>query len=173
MITVLSHIYSSWHIMCMYSNGFHVLRAKFCRCQGIPKDHQLLLAGLYPASQTAPRTVFTFDVLRHFAMENVECKTAAKSFYENLRRLTSRSFPHVLPVGLPNLPNLGFPVHNLFVSGSISGVLESLQAMDESFSAHGERSRVRGSYRDFPWRIGQLLRRLPTTWNQSTSKMER
>ena len=49
------------------SSGIHHLSTRVCRCIGTqPIDIQLMQMDLYPASQKAPHTVFTFDVLERF-----------------------------------------------------------------------------------------------------------
>ncbi|KAG2108609.1 uncharacterized protein F5147DRAFT_799314, partial [Suillus discolor] len=58
---------------------------------------QLLQAGLFPASTTRPRTAFTFEVLDHFLIDALECKTSAMSFFEKIRRLTNNAFPDTVP----------------------------------------------------------------------------
>ena len=48
----------------VHTNGIHFIQAKFCQCPARrPEDRQVLAAGLYPASQTKVRTVFTNHVL--------------------------------------------------------------------------------------------------------------
>ena len=85
----------------VHTNGIHYFRAKFCGCTNSPPRHiQFLDTGLYPATKKKPRTVFTFHVLDDFYMENLECKTAARNYYSKLRRLTSRVFSHLVPVGI-------------------------------------------------------------------------
>ncbi|KAI6137012.1 hypothetical protein F5141DRAFT_1059940 [Pisolithus sp. B1] len=41
---------------------------------------------LFPASISKPKTAFTFDVLDHFLIDALECKTSAMSFYQKLKR---------------------------------------------------------------------------------------
>ncbi|KAG1829195.1 hypothetical protein EV424DRAFT_1317176, partial [Suillus variegatus] len=50
------------------------------------------------ASTSHPWTAFTFDVLDHFLIDALECKTSAISFFQRLRRLTSNAFPDSIPV---------------------------------------------------------------------------
>ncbi|KAG0696999.1 hypothetical protein DFH29DRAFT_1024097, partial [Suillus ampliporus] len=71
----------------------------WCHCQGSnPQQHlQLLRAGLFPASSTQPKTAFTFEVLDHFLIDALECKTSARSFFEKLTRLTNNVFPDTVP----------------------------------------------------------------------------
>ncbi|KAG1843030.1 hypothetical protein F4604DRAFT_1517518, partial [Suillus subluteus] len=53
---------------------------------------------MFPASTSRPRTAFTFDVLDHFLIDALECKTSAMSFFQKLRRLTNNAFPDSVPV---------------------------------------------------------------------------
>lgn len=79
--------------------GIHYVRIKYCRClTALPEHRQLLQAGLYPCTQTKPCTAFTFKLLDDCHLENLECKTAFHNYYSKLRRITSKSFPHLVPV---------------------------------------------------------------------------
>ncbi|KAI6015950.1 hypothetical protein EDC04DRAFT_2608628 [Pisolithus marmoratus] len=51
------------------------------------------LVRLFPASISKPKTAFTFDVLDHFLIDALECKTSAMSFYQKLKRFTNNAFP--------------------------------------------------------------------------------
>ncbi|KAI6169161.1 hypothetical protein EDD17DRAFT_1503089 [Pisolithus thermaeus] len=48
---------------------------------------------LFPASISKPKTAFTFDVLDHFLIDSLECKTSAMNFYQKLKRFTNNAFP--------------------------------------------------------------------------------
>jgi hypothetical protein len=68
----------------------------WCRCVPDNKPDQAMVLfqhHLFPSSFIRPETAFTFNVLDDFYMESMECKTAAMSFYQKLRRLTSNTFP--------------------------------------------------------------------------------
>ena len=81
------------------TTGIHELRTRFCRCHSLtsnPLHTQLLNMGLYPASTERTRTVFTFRVLHHFDLTNLEGKTSAWQYYSTLRRLTSNAFPDLV-----------------------------------------------------------------------------
>jgi hypothetical protein len=54
---------------------------------------------LFAASFKWPATVFTVEVLEHFHINVMECKTSAQGFFTKLRRLTNDAFPHAVPVG--------------------------------------------------------------------------
>ncbi|KAI6102310.1 hypothetical protein EV401DRAFT_1893973 [Pisolithus croceorrhizus] len=55
-----------------------------------PPNHR---QRLFPASISKPKTAFTFDVLDHFLVHALECKTSAMSFYQKLKRFTNNAFP--------------------------------------------------------------------------------
>jgi len=80
--------------------GFHH-HIQWCACTGSPPHHiQLFRHGLFSASVIQPKTAFTFDVLDHFYMDSMECKTAGLSFFQKLRRFTNNAAPASIPVGL-------------------------------------------------------------------------
>jgi hypothetical protein len=82
------------------SSGIHHMVVTWCTCPERRRpDLQLLDIGLYPATFKQPRTVFTFQVLDEFLIDNLECKTACFNFHNKLRRFTSAAFPHTVPVG--------------------------------------------------------------------------
>jgi hypothetical protein len=81
------------------SSGIFRRRIRRCKCPGAADPHiQLLRSQLFSASIKRPSTAFTFDVLDHFHIDAMECKTAALNFYNKLRRLTSNAFPAGAPV---------------------------------------------------------------------------
>ncbi|KAI1790343.1 hypothetical protein LXA43DRAFT_1095489 [Ganoderma leucocontextum] len=78
--------------------GVHELPFTFCACPNAARDDiQLLDLGYYPASVQQPKTVFTIRVLDDFLLSNKECKTAARNYYNKLRRTTNPAFPHMVP----------------------------------------------------------------------------
>ncbi|KAG1850364.1 hypothetical protein DFJ58DRAFT_842440 [Suillus subalutaceus] len=82
----------------VHSSGVFTHNVLWCQCSGSNPQHlQLLRAGLFPASSTRPKTVFTFEVLVHFLIDALECKTSARSFFEKLTRLTNNAFPGTVP----------------------------------------------------------------------------
>lgn len=83
------------------TTGVHFLPVRWCGCAGAASHtSQLLDCGLYPASQRAARTCFTFTVLDDFLLDNLECKTTAMNYYRRLRRVTDPVFPHEVPVSV-------------------------------------------------------------------------
>jgi hypothetical protein len=90
-----------WMVM-VTSTGIFRRRIRWCKCPGTADAHiQLLRLNLFSASIDRPSTAFTFDVLDHFHIDAMECKTAALNFYNKLRRLTSNAFPGTAPVSVP------------------------------------------------------------------------
>ena len=80
-------------------DGIHELSVTFCGCENAPReDLQILALGYYPATTQRPRTMFTQRVLDDFLLSNKECKTAARNYYNKLRRTTNDAFPHMVPV---------------------------------------------------------------------------
>lgn len=87
-------------LVIIHSTGVYSHHVVWCSCPGAEKHHhlQLLKARLFPASIKRPQTAFTFDVLDHFLIDALECKTSAMSFYQKLRRFTNNAFPDQIPV---------------------------------------------------------------------------
>src|SRR5882724_4991856 len=84
-----------------HSNGVFHHCIQLCACLGSSAHHiQLFRHGLFSASVICPKTAFTFDVLDHFYMDAMECKTASLSFFQKLRRFTNNAAPASVPVCL-------------------------------------------------------------------------
>src|SRR5882724_6993821 len=84
-----------------HSNGVFHHHIQWCACPGSAPHHiQLFRHGLFSASVVHPKTAFTLDVLDHFYMDAMECKTAGWSFFQKLRRFTNNAAPATIPVGL-------------------------------------------------------------------------
>jgi hypothetical protein len=62
---------------------------------------QLVRAKLFPASFKHPETAFTFEVLDHFHIDALECKTAAMNFMSKIVRISNEAFPGKVPVRQP------------------------------------------------------------------------
>ncbi|KAK7680021.1 hypothetical protein QCA50_016967 [Cerrena zonata] len=80
--------------------GVHELRTQFCRCHPLnvnPLHNQLQAMGLFPASRQKTRTAFTFRVLEHFDISNLEGKVSATTYYNSIARFTSNLFPKNVP----------------------------------------------------------------------------
>ena len=100
-------------------SGVHRLAIQPCCCHGhSPIHHQLLQINLYPATQTSPRTAFTFAVLDNFRLINLECKVSANGFFSYLRHVTDPLFPHTQPVSESVLPK-----HLLNTSSPRTGIV--------------------------------------------------
>jgi hypothetical protein len=79
-------------------------RVAWCTCDGVAdKPMQLFREQIFPASYTRVKSAFTFNVLDHFYYDAMECKTAAMSFFQKLRRMTDNAFPHKVQVSTPNI----------------------------------------------------------------------
>jgi CxC2 like cysteine cluster associated with KDZ transposases len=87
-------------MMCLVDrSGIHEIPVQWCRCPGhLTDERQLFAMGLFPSTFTSIKTAFTFQVLDDFRMDNLECKTAALTFYNKLRRITSNAFPDTIKV---------------------------------------------------------------------------
>jgi CxC2 like cysteine cluster associated with KDZ transposases len=90
----------------VHTNGIHHVLVAFCTCQSdsgydsSSDDVQLLRASLYPASDKDVRTAFTFAMLDHYLLDNLECYTSSLHFFSKLRRLTNEIYPKRVAVGL-------------------------------------------------------------------------
>jgi hypothetical protein len=82
-----------------HTNGIYRRRIRWCSCPDAPtRDIQLLRMHLYPATAKRPSSAFTFQLLDHFYIDSMECKTSANNFYNKLRRLSCNAFPDSLLV---------------------------------------------------------------------------
>jgi len=93
-------VYNEGRVMTIvHTSGVHHLPIVFCGCsEGAPEDIQLLRVGLYPSTYKSCQTVFTFQLLDDYLLENLECKTSATHYYSKLRRITNFAFPNTIPV---------------------------------------------------------------------------
>ncbi|KAG8962207.1 hypothetical protein FRC05_005478 [Tulasnella sp. 425] len=67
-------------------NGQHEIPTLFCQCSELYHDQgdQLLAVHLYPASDDAPRTAFSFRLMKHFLLSQLEMCCSAASYYDML-----------------------------------------------------------------------------------------
>lgn len=83
----------------IHVNGVFKHCVSFCHCPGaLPEHEQLFAHRLFASSFDRPQTAFTLDVLDYYAIDAMECKTSAQSFFHKLRRVTNNAFPDELPV---------------------------------------------------------------------------
>ncbi len=90
----LSSICSGDPIQIVSTMGIFVCHIQWCYCldeggQLMQKDIQLLRMKLYPATSDTPGTAFTFDCLKDFHLQAVECKTAALKYITKIRHRSS------------------------------------------------------------------------------------
>ncbi|KAI6163966.1 hypothetical protein EDD17DRAFT_1506860 [Pisolithus thermaeus] len=87
---------SQFQMTIVHTEGIFSHEVSVCKCPGSdPNDWHLdlLHQRLFPASTSKPKTAFTFDVLDHFLIDTLDCKTSAMSFYQKLKRFTNNAFP--------------------------------------------------------------------------------
>ena len=83
----------------VHTLGVHFLPVIFCGySQAAAEDIQLFWVGLYPSTYKYCKTVFTFQLLDDYLLENLECKTLATHYYSKLRRITNFAFPNSILV---------------------------------------------------------------------------
>ncbi|KAJ3760795.1 hypothetical protein EV360DRAFT_39088, partial [Lentinula raphanica] len=78
-------------------NGIHATRVSFCQCMGHSKWRQLFDANFFPATIDQPQTAFTFELLRHWMILNLQSKITAHHFIAALRRQTDNIFTGNIP----------------------------------------------------------------------------
>ncbi|KAJ6484788.1 hypothetical protein C8R45DRAFT_1075191 [Mycena sanguinolenta] len=83
----------------VHGNGVHATKLAFCGCRELPinKPRQLMRSRLFPATVKDPRTVFTFSMLKEFALHNLESKKAAYDYLGAVLRLTDNGFTADVP----------------------------------------------------------------------------
>lgn len=115
------------NLVIVSSTGICRRSIRWCHCAKSPAQYtQLLLrANLFPASFKNPQTAFTFEVLDHFRVDALECKTAAMNFMSKIRRITDEAFPSRVPVCCPN-SWMTFPLLQCN-AGPLSGAPSSVQ----------------------------------------------
>src|ERR1700676_4969442 len=98
-----THSGSRLNITIVSSTGICQCSIRWCHCAKSPHQYAelLLCAKLFPASFKNPKTAFTFEVLDHFRIDALECKTAAMNFMSKIRRITNEAFPSRVPVSHP------------------------------------------------------------------------
>ncbi|KAF7441031.1 hypothetical protein PC9H_001380 [Pleurotus ostreatus] len=72
-------------------SGIHLVSIRFCGCQFISDDVQLLRYRWYPASSVKPQTAFTLDLLNTFQIITLQGKLSAYDFYLSIERKTNNA----------------------------------------------------------------------------------
>ena len=108
---LMTFVESRSNLIIVSSTGIFKRSVRWCHCAKSSDQYvQLLLqAKLFPASFKNPKTAFTFEVLDHFRVDALECKTAAMNFMSKIRRITDEAFPSRVPVSFP-INSLEFPL---------------------------------------------------------------
>ena len=85
----------------MHVNSVHQVAASICGCDLSDEANewrQYVRMGWYPASTAQPRTLGTFECLRHFRRLNVVANVNVRDYVTTLERLTD-------PMGLEFVPD--------------------------------------------------------------------
>jgi hypothetical protein len=86
-------------IIVVHINGIHHLPIRPCLCPDAPaEDIQLLRMRFYPSTYKNIKTIFTFQLLDNYLLDNLECQTSCHHYFQKLRRMTNKAFPQVVPV---------------------------------------------------------------------------
>ncbi|EIW77804.1 hypothetical protein CONPUDRAFT_62128, partial [Coniophora puteana RWD-64-598 SS2] len=85
-------------IIVVDKSGVYEFPVVWCTCTDKLPHKQLFDLRLYPASQTNPKTIFTFDVLDDLLVCNFEGKEAPHSYFRRLTRMTNEAFLDSVPV---------------------------------------------------------------------------
>jgi hypothetical protein len=104
----LGHIYnqipcsgtrSSVPFTVTHTNGVHSTQLRFCGCPDAQdRVSQLMLANLFPTTPNNPKSAYTFAVLKHFHMHNLQSKCGTFDFVLSLRHLTDNVFTVKVPI---------------------------------------------------------------------------
>ena len=87
------------NLIIVSSTGIFKRKVKWCCCPNGPEPFvQLLRYKLFPASFKRPETAFTYEVLDHFHLDALECKTAAMNFMSKIVCVSNEAFPGIIPV---------------------------------------------------------------------------
>jgi len=131
-----THSRSQSDLTIVSSTGIFTRSVRWCNCTKSPDQYvQLLLrAKLFPASFKNPKTAFTFEVLDHFRLDALECKTAAMNFMSKLGRITNEAFPSRVPVSGP-IDRMVFP-HLPCGAGPLSRATQGVPTVAGSSQSH-------------------------------------
>ena len=91
------------NLIIVSSTGIFKHSVWWCHCAKSSDQYvQLLLCvRLFPTSFKNPQTVFTFEVLDHFRIDALECKTSAMNFMSKIQCITNEVFVAHVPVTIP------------------------------------------------------------------------
>ncbi|KAJ3816641.1 hypothetical protein F5880DRAFT_1619098 [Lentinula raphanica] len=78
-------------------NGIHATQVSFCQCVDNSRWRQLLDIDIFPATIAQPQTAFTFALLRHWTILNLQSKVTAHHYVAALRRQTDNVFTGNVP----------------------------------------------------------------------------
>jgi CxC2 like cysteine cluster associated with KDZ transposases len=116
-------------LLIVSSTGIFHCFIQWCHCtKSLAQYTQLLLcAKLFLASFKNLKTAFTFEVLDHFHVNALECKTAAMNFMSKIQCITDEAFPSHVPVRYLTCPITY--LHLQCNTGSLSGATPSLKGV--------------------------------------------
>ncbi len=148
-------------------SGIHYITIHSCAClQDVPPADRLLRAGLYPASDVNPRTVFTFAALDDFLLQNKECHTSIANYYSKLRRLTSFTHPHLVPVSPNKLINQ-MRTYSIALVEPREGIWSCLPSVAKPASASTPWVWTPTWGRTWAWGLGLRVHRMPQSRGKS------
>ncbi|KAJ3777023.1 hypothetical protein FB446DRAFT_784650 [Lentinula raphanica] len=78
-------------------NGIHATKVWFCHCTDYSRWRQLFDIDVFPATIAQPQTAFTFELLRHWTILNLQSKITAHHYVAALRRQTDNVFTGNVP----------------------------------------------------------------------------
>lgn len=82
----------------MHTNGLHKVDIVYCTCSKLQHHEQLLMHGIYPATEPCPQTGFTFHTLDQFLRFNVASKILAYDYCHNMRCASDMQQPQSVSV---------------------------------------------------------------------------
>lgn len=75
----------------LHVNGQHSVTFRPCACSSKEKWELLLEAGIFPATEAAPQTGFTLELLEHFQEFSLRAKVNLREYYQAIVGLTNRA----------------------------------------------------------------------------------
>ncbi|KIO15332.1 hypothetical protein M407DRAFT_87168 [Tulasnella calospora MUT 4182] len=83
-------------------SGQHTIRFRDCFCDSRERWKLLLGCQIFPATETDPKTGFTFHVLEHQQSSNLRGKTSLHEYYQTLIQLSGTAEEHARG-SIPNI----------------------------------------------------------------------